>query len=741
MKRHYVLIGLAMFLSVGPASGQRQASTSIEIEDLLNSAKVSAGPTSRQDMRGFGGGWSGNAQLFWVAPPPVDKPIRNWPHLRVWFEPPNANTYEVILHYTSAPDFGMFRVFLDGQPRADVDAYAPAVTPQIRSLGQHKLTSGKHELLVTVFTKAGASKGFAVGLDRIELRPAVSTTTPPARSAQTGPPEGGTRAVAQPGGVPPAAQLYFAAVSGITQKWTEKSGTDRTIDRPNLTAHLVWESASASKLAWRWQVSLQPFAGPASVTPAGLVAEREVSTPTFSIDLGSFPPLSGRTAQPGRPSAIDFYIRLVATNGGQPAGVASNVVVAHYVPGSDHSSEIAADAIKRAEEAKARAEAIKALSTLYTVEVVSFKPAMFADPNRWGCIVIDKNPHASSGMPGGSMAHPLAGYGKGEHCPAPYKGQGHTLTPWDYITGWAKAYEIVSQFYDEAKAWTAAQFANTLPCDMLGKAAAECKKYGEQLAGVAINAGLVAAGVPPSMPDLNEVAKGQAVDAGVGFTCQAIESNGGKCSPELKTALAKAYGAGLDKLERELDRTTKEPGCGSVAEAHAHGRQPMPCFGEYPEVEFRPADGAVYQPPMVTARVTRTARGLPELDRSDYELRADLVLQNRFPGGQIESYYKPVPPTDLSGELFMPAKLTLPSLATGGSVTVTLLMGGIKQYTFSSTAGGYAVHNGWCALYNGATGTVSVVATCRNASGAAVSCAAPARRAIQTPKDYKCTVG
>jgi hypothetical protein len=142
----------------------------------------------------------------------------------------------------------------------------------------------------------------------------------------------------------------------------------------------------------------------------------------------------------------------------------------------------------------------------------------------------------------------------------------------------------------------------------------------------------------------------------------------------------------------------------------------------------------------VTVRVTRTARGPLEIDRSDYELRADLVLQNKFPGGQIESYYKPVPPTDLSGELFMPAKLTLPALAMGQPVTVTLPLGGIKQYTFSSTSGGYAVHNGWCALYNGATGSVTVGARCRNATGE-VSCASPARRTVQIPKDYKCTVG
>jgi hypothetical protein len=690
-------------------------------------------------MRGFGAGWSGGAQLFWVAAPPVDKPIRNWPHLRVWFGAPNADTYEVILHFTSAPDFGTFRVFLDGQPVADIDGYGPAVAPQARSLGQRTLSADKHELLVTVFSKAAVSRGFAVGLDRIELRSAGATTLK--RGApQTRTPGEGTQSGAQPIAPPATAQLYFAAVSSITQKWTEKSGTDATFYRPSLTAHLVWESAFANKLAWRWQVALQPFAGPVSLAPAGLLAEREVSTPAFSIDLGSLSPLSGRMAGPTRPSTIDFYIRLVATDGGHPVGAASNVVVAHYIPGSNPSGDIAGDAIKRAEEEKERLEKLKALNRIYSVDVLSFTPAMFADPNRWGCVVILKNPYAP-GMPGGPTVHPLSRYEPGEHCGRSYSGQGHTLTPWDYITGWAKAYEIVSQFYDEAKAWTAAQFANALPCDLLGKAAADCKKYGEQLAGVAINAGLVAAGVPPSLPDLNAAAKGKAVDVGVNVTCASIESSGGKCSPELQQALAKAYGAGLDKLEKELNQTTKEPGCGNAAVAHAHGREPLPCFGDYPEVEFKPADGAVYQPPTVTIRVTRTAPGPPGLERSGYELRAYLALRNHFPGGQIESYYQEVPPTDLSGELFAPGTVSLPSVPMGQSVTVTVQMGGIQQYTFSSTKGGYAKHNGWCALYNGGTGSVTVTASCRNADGARVPCGLDTRRAIQLPKDYKCTVG
>src|SRR5262249_41332224 len=84
---------------------------------------------------------------------------------------PAEGTYEVILHYTVAPDYGMFRVFLEGQAAGDVDGYAASVAPKSRSLGQHKFKSGiNQQFIVTVFSKAPSSKNFFVGLDRLELR-------------------------------------------------------------------------------------------------------------------------------------------------------------------------------------------------------------------------------------------------------------------------------------------------------------------------------------------------------------------------------------------------------------------------------------------------------------------------------------------------------------------------------------------------------------------------------------------
>jgi hypothetical protein len=152
-------------------SGRSAASgTSIEIEDLTGAARTSAGQVVRQEMQGFGPGWSGG-QLFWRAPAPADTPIRNWPNLRLPFAVPSTGSYDIILHHTAAPDFARFRVFLDGQALADVDGYAATVSPRTQALGRRAVPQGSHELAITVIGRAAASTGFAVGLDRLELRP------------------------------------------------------------------------------------------------------------------------------------------------------------------------------------------------------------------------------------------------------------------------------------------------------------------------------------------------------------------------------------------------------------------------------------------------------------------------------------------------------------------------------------------------------------------------------------------
>ncbi len=156
--------------SVGRAAALR-ATITIEAEALIPTAQVSAQAPApiRQDMAGFGPGWSGDAQLFWRPPAPVETPIRNYPFLRLFPRVTVAGTYKVSLAYTQAPDFGNVRAFINGQPRGDLTGYAPAVGTARIDLGEVALRAGTNEFLVTVTGKAAQSSGFAIGLDCLKL--------------------------------------------------------------------------------------------------------------------------------------------------------------------------------------------------------------------------------------------------------------------------------------------------------------------------------------------------------------------------------------------------------------------------------------------------------------------------------------------------------------------------------------------------------------------------------------------
>ncbi|HEX7294714.1 MAG TPA: hypothetical protein VF251_03105 [Pyrinomonadaceae bacterium] len=704
---------------------QRQLPYSVECEDWVSSTQMSAGKVTRQEMGNFGSGWSRNAQLFWTPPPPVDKPTRNWPHLSHMFASPAEGNFEIILHYTAAPDFGIFRVFIDSQNKGDVDGYAPAVTPKSRSLGQFQLKAGNHQFLITVIGRAASAKNFFVGLDRLELRTISSgldfgRVMDPVRNSGSG--QGRRVDPPQRGGNPqiPAAQLFFATYSSSTQKFTVKAGTERNFNKLDLHQHFIWESPSyANDVNWRWQVALQPFS--AIRASANLLAEDNVSSSGFTINFGSFPPLNA--PQTMRRAVVNFYVRILPMRNGQTAGPPSNTVIAHYDPGSE---------IKPEERDYGNPERDKPIGP-YKVDILSFTPAIFADPNRQGCVKLIKNPYYAN-IPAGPVVtmNKLAKYKPGddkEYCPE-HKSMSYQATSvWDYPGGWFKAYKIISDFYADVKNLAASEFAQTF-CGVL-KNPPKCKDNAKKLAGVAINVGLTAAGLPPTLPDLDDVAKGAVVDAAVNYSCMAVESQGGVCTPELRALFAKGYDKGLDQLIRENNKLAKEPFCESFNGA-------LPCFSDYPGTKIEAAKGAVFQPPSVSVRVTLTNPS-HSWAQSETKLKASLWLHNVVPAGtRIENYYSPIPETKLDGQLFVPVEAPVPFLAVGQSADVTLVFDRVQQYKFSTTKDdegkptGYTEHNGWCRLYEGGYGSL-IVSFIPNSSGKETE------QQIQLPKEWKCT--
>jgi hypothetical protein len=751
----YIVAGLlASNALAAPTDGRqaRAAATTIEFETLVNAVKPSGGQVVRQEMGGFGQGWSG-AQLFWRAPAPVDAPIRNWPHLDFSFSVPTDGTYEIVLRHTVAPDFATFRVFLDGQPVADVEGYAPGVAPRARSLGSRLLKAGGHAIVITVFAKSPAAKGYAVGLDRLDLQPAAATTAPQRADPRTATGDrepDRTRAIAEavrnagsrsapgstvaPTGAYPVliAQLFFTQPTAAPTKDWPKAGTETTFDRTNPYAHLKWESQFTEKFAWQWQVALQPFPAQLNAAPSGLVSQGTTNTATMSINFGTFAPLNAANTKNAK---IDFYIRLVSMLDGKPMG-ASNVVVAHYVPGSDTSLETTKAAMSAYEEGKKMYAEMEEAARVFQVQIVTFTPAVFEDPLRWGCIEVIKNPYYADPV------HKLAMFAPGQVlCPATYTGQSYQAKNLgDVLSGWVTAYHIAADFYTDVKNSIAKQFAGTI-CQWLdGQAEAGCETAAQEAAGAAMSAGLAASGVPPSLPHVGDLAKGKATELATAFTCGMIENNGGTCTPEIKSAIGKAYGTGLDQLEKQMTKASREPGCGNTEEAHKNGREPLPCFTDYPGTEVKPVRGAVYEPPKVIVQVTRVKRD-PSFASRGCDLEVNLEVTNDLTPGEIP-HDSPLKPMPLKGYPFLPESAAVPRLAMGQSADLTLDLARFTPYFVPGNqkpgAQGVSWWD-WWALYREGKGTVGAYTRTRekppNPTGVApqrLSCG-KTEQAVQLP--------
>lgn len=576
-------------------------------------------------------------------------------------------------------------------------------------------------------------------------------------------------------------------------------------------ARLAWKSAHADKFEWEWQVSLQPFPAsqsavdPSTVLAAGPVPGKPAAggVNSFSIDFGKLPLLgeppltaaesandtvavvpglsspdaaspdgsgsraatpSGRSDPSSNPDppaggagsevlvlpddpslpefAMDLHIRLLPRlPDGQSGGPPSNSVVLHYEPGVNPA---AVQALEQAKEVASVAHALEALeeqaAKLYELQILEYRPVVFEDPNRWGCVEFVETP------PQGFAN--LAGYQPGdEACPEAYKGKGDNFDPGDLdpIEIAEELADFVSGLYDDLKQGFLDLAMKAVPCpsDLEGACRAALS--------TALDAALASAGIPPSLPDFDELqaaAKGELTELATqaalnelpgGVACRGIP----QCETELRNAISKGIDQGLDVLTA----TSKEPHCGNVAEAHAHGREPLPCYNQMPGFKVEPAKGAVYEPFTVTVRAARTAAPMPDgLDPAACKVVIGLSLSNQYPGGKLGGSvdYQIVPATELSGQPFHPVAAPLPPLGPNQSTTVTLAFTEFTQYRipgFNTLQHPYKPMEHWFPLYSKGTGTLeastsanaSVLQGDEPAATKAVKCGPPAPLAVEMP--------
>lgn len=138
---------------------------------LLPTAKHSPGVLELQASYD----WTGPGQLFF-------RPASDEPVLEVEFQVEKEEYRGLILRFTYAQDYGIYRIFLDGrnvrQPAdymagekvSDYDFYSAELKVKDNYLGSFRLAPGKHVLRLECVGRNVMSKGDYLGLDSIRLR-------------------------------------------------------------------------------------------------------------------------------------------------------------------------------------------------------------------------------------------------------------------------------------------------------------------------------------------------------------------------------------------------------------------------------------------------------------------------------------------------------------------------------------------------------------------------------------------
>lgn len=135
--------------------------------ERLKILQCTRGRTQEQNMSGWGDEWSHDAQLWWTGAQPGDR-------LDLELVVEKTGRYRVEARFTRAPDYGVVRLFLDGQePSPPIDLYNPRVVPfGPVLLGTRTLTAGPHVLTVEmVGANPEALPAYMFGLDHVKLTP------------------------------------------------------------------------------------------------------------------------------------------------------------------------------------------------------------------------------------------------------------------------------------------------------------------------------------------------------------------------------------------------------------------------------------------------------------------------------------------------------------------------------------------------------------------------------------------
>lgn len=460
-----------------PPARARASSILVEGESLVRGATASAGAVTAQAMADFGADWSHNAQLFWRAPDPVEAQPRLWPRISLSLDCAVAGEYLLTARHTQAPDYGDVRVFVGATAVGDFQGYAARVQVARTQLGKVQLVQGANAVTLAVFRRPPESSGSFVGLDAFELLPV------PASGAAAAADGGGQGNVAPVGPtavvssvLPHGAKLVRYAHQNLDAppSWTDAGDVDLYFQgKSQATATFQWDvSAVPNAKAIAYQVTRgvfgpYTFGEPMESKAYIATGARQGATGQLDIELPLVPPKS--MAPANKTGVMAHYqvrvLPLRSVDDPQVVGAASNVFVVNTY----------------AQQAPYKGPKIETSTIDPTVQMVKFTWVPYKYTEHW--------PPGCKPIPIGAPSQ------KGE-----IEVVGGLLSD---------AWNWTSKAYQDAKGFVVQTVVSVIAVIPPGI------QIPPEVVATALDAALVAAGVPPSIPNLDQV-----MSDGAGFLAQ-----------------------------------------------------------------------------------------------------------------------------------------------------------------------------------------------------------------------------
>lgn len=491
-----------------------------------------------------------------------------------------------------------------------------------------------------------------------------------------------------------------------------------------------------------WQVSLQPFSGafdPLDPNPAGMLAGGTAECAsgtacTWTVDFATFMPASPASKQkvawatqaggslfepialfqvaqgvvqqkagapqgqgtvaisPGvvsvaqaQPAAFvltpprDFYFRATPLLDAAPLGPVSNTVILHWqgpYDGPDLENIKIIDCSKTPEDPYCKAQQPKPPN--YEVQILSYNGWIPPKGGHEGCFVVTETTKASPGF-----GFPEITYNQGQVlCPPKPKEPSFLESVVNFVID---AVNWVANTYQKLKDEVINLVAQFVPAELCDKSCI----------GTLLDAGLAALGIPPSLPNFDQL-----MNQGIDYLAAAAVEQIGVPKALQDMAEGPAKDLAIEQFKKTTEEQIKDGIKAGIKEMQKNLSSQVPWIAD--GVPIKPDPLGDYQPPAMTFRVTRKPGAAA---CTSAKITAGATVSNTTPAGLKE----------LDGEpwawLYEGKVIPLPPLGEGESVTIPVTLKprfswgypGAKYYSYDDAA------QGWAALYHGGTAELHAI--------------------------------